>query len=284
MTQYFKYVNPEREEWISLPGPMSPVERLTNPVATAMVTYVLFNGPMDGTAFTGMVDTDSDEYQEALEEFKKREKETEESEFERYMEEKPDYIARQFERKHGYEPDRTSEEFKEFCHEKSMSVYRKNNWNWDRDKMQSAVAAGFHISDLDYAGRWAGDPVQLVGDYAESELYDEAKTNWRYEHTETGEEFISYATVAGPIIPDSIEADGAVHKVRAGPIEKGDLCQVRHPETGDEVYAHYMGEAESEWTDITDGVMDELVELVGEEWVEDASEIGRINPSMVLRA
>jgi len=284
MSQYFKYVNESRNEWISLPGPSSPIEQLTNPVASAVVAYVLYEGPMDGTAFRKMVDRDSEEYQQAFEEMITRETRREDEQFEKYMDERPNYIINKFEREHQQHPDEAPEAFKEFCRDQSRSVYRKANLHWDRDKMHGTIAAGFQIDDLEFAGRWAGDPVQLVGDYAESELYDESRTEWVYEDYETGEEFVNYATSSAPVIPDSIHKDGMVHSIEDRPVEAGDLCHLTHPETGDKVYAHFVREAETEWDDITDGVLDELVEFVGDEWVEEASEIGRINPSMVLRA
>jgi len=216
MSQLFTYVNTEKQERISSPGSATPYGRLTNPVATALVTYVLFEGPMDGTAFKRLADTDTERYRNARDEFIEQEKELEQELFEERMDERPEFVTNRFEREHDVAPEEAPTTFEEWVKQDSWSVYRDEDGNWDYTKMEPPVIANFLIDELEFAGRWAGDPVRIIGEYDESKLYDEAR--------------------------------------------------------GDD------------WTNITDGVVEEFTELVGEDWIEEAEEIARINPDMVFKA
>lgn len=301
MGQYFKLVCPSRNEYVNLPGLMKAIERMTNPTAMGMIGYLLLEGPLDGTAFPYQFDKEDPIAQEAIEKFIERETELEEKNYERYLTGERDYVKLMFENEYGYTPDEDDETFQEMCRERSRSTYRKENLNWDREQMKAAALAGFEINEVfDYAGRWAGEDVRLVGDYAENDLYSDTNEDWIYEYSRkhtardpkksvdltqytNGEQFTAYATSSAPIVPESIARADICHSTERRDVEKGDICEVKHPETNERVYAHFVEVAEMEWTNITDGLTDEFANFVGEDWLEN-NDSGLLRPDMVISA
>lgn len=266
MGQYMKPVNVSKKEYFHPVGGMKAIERLTNPVAMGMVGFLLLEGPQDGTVFSGLSDPDDPQLQDEIERLKERERAAEEE-------------------KEGY-----------------YNPYREDDGSWNEHRITRTAAAGFAIDEAnEYAGRWAGDDVRLVGDYADvsmrdiasssgslgdpddyadNDLYSTTNENWVYEYE--GEEFVNYATASAPVVPSSIEREDIVHSVRDEDVEPGDLCHVDHPETGEKVYAHFVEVADSEWTNITDGLEEEFVEFVGEDWIKSQDKNGLFRPDMIL--
>lgn len=239
-------------ESVELPGPMKPIERVTNPAAMAPIGYLLLEGPVDGTSFSYRTDLpgiDEQQLQQDIDEY--------------------------IEREQAYVDDTDRHE---------QSLYQNDDGSWDRDKIRPVVAAGYDISEaMAYAGRWAGDDVRLVGDYADNDLYSAPQPEWVYEHRDTGDQFQTYATASAPIQKSSIQRDGINHSILDRDVENGDLCEVSHPETGDRVYAYRVDVVDNEWTDITDGLLAEFASFVGEDWLE-ANGSGKLSPDLVLTA
>lgn len=121
MGQYFKLVNMDREETVSLPGTMKPIERVTNAKAMALIGYLIFQGPQDGTSFIRM----------------------------------------------NADPDSlTDEQFEEY------DIGIADDEEKRRHQAARSYEASRPISEAnDFAGRWAGDRIVLVGDYDDSGLY-----------------------------------------------------------------------------------------------------------------
>jgi len=142
---------------------------------------------------------------------------------------------------------------------------------------------GLPAIETEYAGRWAGDDVRLVGDYADNDLYSAPNPDWVYENRDTGEKFTQYATASAPIKEASLRRTDIHHSVVDRDVENGDLCQVTHPETGDQVYAYRVRVCDNEWTDITDGLLEEFASFVGEEWLESNGS-GKLSPDHVINA
>lgn len=289
MGQYHRLVNASTQEYVELPGLVKAIERITNPVAMGMVGYLLLEGPLDGTGpLLGMAtERDLVDIDDGIASYIEREKEIEDKCFQEDLEDPPDYRIRIFERETGLDFSSSEgkatngEEFEKFCRKRSRSIYRKENLNWDRKKIARVVMAGLQINEgLEYAGRWAGDEVYLSGDYSDLGYYQETKETWRYEHQ--GEEFVTYATASCPIIPSSIEREDIVHSVRDREPEPGDLAQVRKPGTDERVYAHYLGVEPGTWENITDGLTEEFVSIVGSDWIEGHDQAGIMAPDMVL--
>ncbi|OYR56666.1 hypothetical protein [Halorubrum halodurans] len=245
MTQYFKFINETRKEVIAPDtSSMEAVARVTDPVGTGILAYLLIDGPKDGTRFTDLVNPHAPEFEDAMSEFMADEREATRNE------------------------GRTS-------------IYRNDDGSWNRERIVECIAADQHVTEgTEYAGRWAGDDIRLVGDYEESGVYDDTTEEWVYEH-ETGE-FVAPATGSGPIDPASLDDTTIVHSIEDRDVLPGDLCAVRHPETGNRVYAEFKRVADTEWTDITDGVMREFEAFVGRDWVESQAGASRIRPGMVL--
>jgi len=251
MGQYFQLRNVSRTESVELPGPMKAIERVTNPAAMGLIGYLLFEGPIDGTGVgrTGLPAIDDTEFEQSIDAHIERE------------------ASRVAESEH-----------------REQSVYQNDDGSWQRDKVRRVVAAGYDISEgTEYAGRWAGDDVRLVGDYADNDLYSAPNPDWVYENRDTGEKFTQYATASAPIKEASLRRTDIHHSVVDRDVENGDLCQVTHPETGDQVYAYRVRVCDNEWTDITDGLLEEFASFVGEEWLESNGS-GKLSPDHVINA
>ena len=281
MGQYFKLLNVDEKEKVALPGGMKLLERVTNPVAMGMVGYLLFDGPLDGTGLAYNFEPDDERLEDGIEAYIERERHTEAERLREYLAGEKEHVINGFERKHGVSPEEEPAAFEAYCEKRARSCMRNDDGSWPLEEIVPIVASGFELNELyDYCGRWAGDDVRLVGDYAENDLYDESATMWRYEYE--GEEFVARAVSSAPITPESIHRDDIEHSVERRDVEPGDYAHVQHPEKDEKVYAHYKGVAETEWTDITDGLTEEFVDVVGEDWVEEASEVGMMRPDMVL--
>lgn len=284
MSQYFLLFNEDKKEYVSLPGMAQPISRLTNSIAMGMVGFLLLDGPQDGTNFSSFnADDISDE---AIDAFIRKEKASEHNTYRRYVTERPGYIDNQFERKHGYEPSVNDDVFKRFCSKKANSTYRNDDASWNRDKVARIVASGQAIAEAnEYAGRWAGDSVSLTGDYAESDLYNDrygrvvaressgALVSWRADHPRHVEQ-----------LGTSPSGVGTRYRDHQRDAEPGETIKARSSADTDEEIVEFVRYEPNEWTDITDGVLEEFQAFVGPEWLEenDASEI--LSPDMVLTA
>lgn len=147
----------------------------------------------------------------------------------------------------------------------------------------------------DYYGRWAGEDVRLVGDYDESGLYDEPKPDLEIAPLSNPNMIrLDKASTTAPD-PDSVTEDWTVTLDYARPpVIKGSWnegrhdCSVpgkNHPDAGLQVgsyvelrpgdddriehqtYGVVMA-IENDWTNITDGVMEEFQVLVDEGQIE----------------
>lgn len=139
MGQYFKAINLDKEESLEF-GMLKFVERLANPEWTAALAYLLFEGPQDGTILpsNGYVPTE-------------------------YVNCTP------FE-----EPLNSS--LREGTRERIEREWKSAETNDDRERVKrqavSLAEAMVPISKrYEYAGRWAGDRITIVGDYADSGLF-----------------------------------------------------------------------------------------------------------------
>lgn len=289
MGQYFSYaVNATRDEYVALPGMLKAIERFTNPVPMGIMGYLLIEGPNDGTVLYRNANTDTELVREKVEEIKERERESEEEQFERYMNERPDYKVRQFKRDHDdADPDDDPEAWEAFCRDAAESAYRKRDGSgeWDTDKLIRSALANFEIRDThDYAGRWAGDEVYITGDYSNQDYYAKCQKHTRVR-LPNGEE----TRVQG--VREKRNADGS--KPYSNPInvddipyaeEPGDHIEVRGRDTesyDETVVGEVIEVEEPEYTDITDGVIAEFTALVGEDFM-NGDEGATMRPDMVI--
>jgi|APHM01.1.fsa_nt_gi hypothetical protein len=235
MGQYFKFVNPDREEFIQLPGGMKLIERITDPAAMAIVGFMLFEGPCDGTHLGSLSDNLNIE---------------------------PVELQQKVDEQIIEEKERTSDK------DYTSIYYDEETTSWERDKLRRVVVAGYDIDEaLDYCGRWAGDSIRLVGDYADNGLYGEARTKCRYRRAD-GSEFTGYSGT-GPLVNRSPgEFDGSF-KLAHDEITHGDTVAITDPETNERICAEYIGEATNQWTDITDPMLEEMHVVTGNSWFLD---------------
>lgn len=244
MGQYFKPVNVDRQEFVDLPGPKKATERITNVVAMGMFSYLFLEGPLDGTSFAYGIDPDDPQFHNDIE----------------------NRIGELEQLEEGAT---------------TRSIYQNYDGSWNRYRIAISVAANREISDIqEYAGRWAGDRVYLVGDYSETGMYDQSRDKCRYRRRDTGEEFETTRQPTGPVIPEPLERDMITHTTEARDPVPGDLCYVIPPGEDDHVYATLLETGLGEWTNITPGLTEEFVDFVDESWVEQHTDVDRIMPEV----
>lgn len=281
MSQYFKLVNVSAQEYVSLPGALGARERITTPSGMGMIGFLLLDGPIDGTPLSDIASMDEDRVQDAMRQFKRREKAGERANFRQYMNQEVEYMLSMFAREYDSTPESDPELYEEFCDDRAQSVYRNNDGTWDEKKMFRSALAGFEISEFfEYAGRWAGDEVRLVGDYDDSDLYMESRPVVIVE-SENGE-IIEKKGLPTPIVPESRHRDDIEHSLLDRKLEVGDMVHVKGDD-GDRHYGVVEEIRETEWTNITDGLTDEFIDFVGEEWFEK-NDTGNLEPDMLVRA
>lgn len=255
MSQYFKYVNVDKQEYFTTNNSgLKAVERVTNATANGKLAFLLLDGPQDGTRFTNLHNPHAPELDDKQHEFKQNERE-----------------------KH--------------LNTGRSSVYRTEN-GWDTNRITQSLAAGEAINadnvlGYEYAGRWAGDDVRLIGDYHESGVYDDTHQQWIVEFE--GEEYTVDASSNAPIIEDSITNPDIVHSIADREVMPGDTVKVRlsREQTGNErskqVYATFKHEAETDWVNITDGVTREFEQFVSAEWCDENTDTSLMNPGMLVQ-
>jgi len=137
MGQYFVAHNIDRDEQMGF-GMLKFVERLSNQAWTAALAYLMFEGPQDGTVLTG-----------------------------KHLD---DYLSLSDEKL-------TLLASSQYGSQRRVDDLESAETKDERRRAVASIAtiaeANKQISESNrYAGRWAGDRVTIVGDYAESGLYD----------------------------------------------------------------------------------------------------------------
>lgn len=246
MGQYFKLVNSSRKEWVDLPGGMKAIERVSDAVPMGMIGYLLLDGPGDGTAFLRFADPDDPKLDEQKSVIVERELEHEASQL-------------------NY-----------------TSMYRDDDGEWDESMIARTAAAHLELTELmEYAGRWAGDDVRLVGDYDDSGLYQDCKGTVVVEHDGTEYEY-------GGDHPKKVTVrdNGNVGHTRLN-AKPGDQVRVYGNddlEEQDVETATFVRHEEGEYTDITDGLIEEFTNFVGKDWIENHGKESILRPDMVIQS
>jgi hypothetical protein len=240
---------------------MKDIERCTSIQAMGPIGYLLLQGPVDGTpGFRRMTD----------------EAKLEELGLEHRIDE---YIENEIE---SIENSSYKDNIADSRH------YNEDNEEWNRDSIASILGIGTISEAFEYAGRWAGDSVVLVGDYDESGLYNEPHPN-AVVRLDNGQ-LVTMKNSGHPskVIPKPTNGTNASTsytdtRENAGPGDTVKLRRRAQPEGSDAEFAEFVELEENEWTDITDGLLDEFARFVGPEWLEEQTN-GRLSPDMVLQA
>ena len=135
MGQYTKFVNVDREEVVQQPEGTKIPEVMWSGLSGQVMMYLLFDAPFDGTTdLPGLYTEDDDLTQQLVDEM----------------------ITREI----GLEAKNDTD-----------SVYRNDDGSWDYDRLQRVALAGGYTGENAICGRWAGDDVRIIGDYAEDGYY-----------------------------------------------------------------------------------------------------------------
>jgi len=217
-------------------------EILANDMAPKIMTYMMFEGPFDGTTLLDrLYDVDDEKVAEATAEYIEREKE-----------------------RHA-DTDRNS-------------VYQNDDGTWQYDKIKRSVCASFTIGEDSICGRWAGNRVRIVGDYAESGLYD-AMDGTIVAETDDGER----VTWQGrhPEKVEELECDGPGRRVRHHDVDAIPGDEIRLSTQAEGVDSHQHGTfvefQSSEWTNITDDVFSEMARYMPERFGELEEDVGSVS-------
>ena len=232
MGQYFQLVNEDRKEMAQLPGGMKAVERVSNTVAMGLLGYLLLDGPQDGTSFSYRNNDPDDVDKDDVEAWIDRETASE------------------------VESDRES-------------VYRADDGSWDRAKIRRVVAAGYEISEAnEFAGRWAGDRVRLVGDYAENDLY--SAPEGRIVAQLNSGEMVSWEGWHPSRVEPAGRSPAGGQSIRHfdEDAEPGDTIQIPSTVESDEQFAEFVRYESNEWTILGEELHREFAEFMGQEWLE----------------
>lgn len=242
MGQYFVLVNTELKEWISLPGGMKLPEILANELAPKVMTYMMFEGPFDGTTLLDrLYDEEDEKVNDATDEFIEQEKER---------------------------------------HADSdwSSAYQNDDGTWNREKIKRSVCANFIIGEDSMCGRWSGNRVRIVGDYAESGLYD-AMDGTIIAETKDGKR-VSWEG-RHPQKEEQIECSGPGTRSRHYDVNAvpGDPIRLSTQAEGVDSHQHgtFVEFKDSEWTEITDDVFDEMARYMPNRFGSLADNVESVN-------
>jgi hypothetical protein len=176
-----------------------------------VMMYLMFDGPFDGTTDLPGLYTEGDELAEELTD---------------------DFIAGEQE----YE-ERTG----------NTSIYRDEDGNWDRDKARRVGLASAYTGEHAICGRWAGDDVRIIGDYAEDDYYHAIEGTVIVERPPDGE-FEYYGR--HPTRP------GSGNRVNATPGEVIETYSLDGDGKEEVVFVEHI--EDNGWDDITDSVFAEM--------------------------
>jgi len=258
MGQYFQIRNVSKREYFQLDGFGTKFgAAVMQPFNGMRLTYLLYEGPLDGTSIPYSFDPDDPLARSHIDTLKANELARERA----YMcdaEKYESFVDKGFERD---EPplQYAAERMVHF----GSSVYRDDNGEWNEKQMIGSAMAGLSINDaLSYAGRWAGDDIRLVGDYAEGNLYMAPRGTHRYSNDETGD-----------VIIKNYRKNRVIEYTKRGPgaisvTESEDVAEVGEQVIiNQEPYTYTGPEVASEWTDITDGMEAEMQDCFGTDWL-----------------
>jgi hypothetical protein len=123
--EHYAIINHSQKEFFKIGGD-EPLSVITNPLATGMLSYLLFNSTQDGTRFCTLHNPQSPKMEKEIQEKQRNERE-------RHL------------------------------NEGRSSAYRREDGTWKKKKLAQSVAASHMISDdFHYAGRWGRDEIEIV--------------------------------------------------------------------------------------------------------------------------
>lgn len=212
MGQYFTFVNVDKQEVVHQPEGTKLPEIVSSGLSGQVMMYLLFDGPFDGTTLLHRLYDDDNETAQQLVE---------------------DLIDREKERENKSEHDR-------------QSGYRTSDGGWDRDRLRRVALSQRYTGDHTICGRWAGDDVRIIGDYADERYYF-AERGVIVAERDTGEIIEWLGSHPSPIggRPDDAAS-------------RGDQIDCYQTEMDSPESVEFITHRDSEWADITDSVFAEM--------------------------
>jgi len=294
MGQYFKYVNVDKKEVVDVPNGIKLPEIMHNGLSGQVVTYLLFDGPFDGTTLLDRLYNEDDPIvQEAIEE--RIEFETKHEEKRKNDVELKELCLRssiRFTNGHIFDrddadidnldkfPQKIIDEYEEKYKKRVYSIYREDNLNWDRSKIKRTVCASFYTGEHSICGRWSGDDVRIIGDYAEDDYYD-AMYGEVVVRLENGK--LARWTGPHPEAEEPIETNNEYStqaRLLGRDAEPGDMVRASRLDCGQE-HVEFVEYNENEWNNITSSVYHEMARYMPDQFGELADMV-KSEPEIVF--
>lgn len=174
--------------------------------------YLMFDGPFDGTtSLPGLYEADDDLAEHLTDAFIERREELEDS-------------------------------------TGSDSIYRNDDGSWNRDKCRRVALASGYTGENSICGRWAGDDVRIIGDYANDNYYHAIEGTVVAERSPSCETIEYYGR--HPSVP------GSGHRTNAKP---GQIIETYSTDVDGKEEVVFVEHIEDNgWDDITDSVFAEM--------------------------
>jgi len=285
MGQYFRLVNVDQQETVDVPHGIKLPEIMSSGLSCQVMAYLMFDGPFDGTTLLDRLYTEDDpRVQEGIEEYIEQEKEIEsERKNDPEVKERCLRSAIRFTDDHPFDeddvdidnidkfPQQIVDKYEEKYNQRVYSTYREDNLNWRRDRIKRVVCAGFYTGEDSICGRWAGDDVRIIGDYAEDDYYA-AMYGEVVVKLDNGE--LTSWTGAHPEAEEPLESEGQ-WSTRARLLnrkaEPGDWVRSRK-DTGQD-HVEFVEYNENAWDDITASVYHEMARYMPNKFGELADKV-----------
>ena len=220
MGQYTRFVNVDREEIVRQPEGTKIPEVMWSGLSGQVMMYLLFDAPFDGTTdLPGLYGEGDDLTKQLVDEKISRE------------------IALEEERREDPDYDRDP-----------SSTYRADDGSWDHDKLQRVALAHGYTGEHSICGRWAGDDVRIIGDYADDNYYHAIEGTVVAERSPSCEQVEYYGCHPSPV-------EGG-HRVDAKP---GQVIETYSTDADGKEEVIFVEHIEDNgWDDITDSVFSEM--------------------------
>lgn len=212
MGQYFKFVNVDKQEVVQQPSGTKLPEIMWSGLSGQVMMYLLFDGPFDGTTDLPGLYADGDELAERLTD---------------------EFLATE----HRREDENDDYE----------SIYRDDDGSWDRDKARRVGLANSYTGEDAICGRWAGDDVRIIGDYADDSYYHAPYGTVVVERPPYGE-FEYYGDHPSPV--------GRRYDINAKPGDSIETYSLDGDGSEEVIFVEHI--EDNGWDDITDSVFAEM--------------------------
>jgi len=292
MGQYFRLVNVDQQETVDVPHGIKLPEIMSSGLSCQVMAYLMFDGPFDGTTLLDRLYTKEDpkvqegieeriEQEVAIEEERKNEEQLKTTCLRRAIKYTDDHPFDEDDAditKLSQFPQQIIDKYEEKYKSRVYSTYREDNLNWRRDRIKRVVCAGFYTGEDSICGRWAGDDVRLIGDYAEDDYYSAmyGEVVVRLENGKLGRWTGPHPDAVEPLQSNEFSCRAKLLDREAEP---GDMVRASRLDCGQN-FAEFVEYNKNDWDNITASVFHEMARYMPDKFGELADKVG--DPDIVF--